>query len=58
MKMYEMRTRQLGVRIQTLESFLVVARHPYARAIVRQELNKCIDEYVARSLHQGINETD
>ena len=56
--MFEMRTRQLRVRIQTLQSFLVIAQHPYSRAIVKQELDKCIDEYVARSLQQGTQETD
>lgn len=58
MKMYEMRTRQLRVRIESLQSFLVIAQHPYSRAIVRQELDKSIDEYVARRLQQGIDETD
>ena len=58
MKMYEMRTRQLRVRIEYLQSFLVVAQHPYSRAIVKQELDKCIDEYVARKIQQGTTETD
>lgn len=53
-----MRTRQLRVRIQALQSFLVIAQHPYSRAIVKQELDKCIDEYVARSLQQRTQETD
>ena len=56
--MFEMRTRQLRVRIQTLQSFLVIAQHPYSRAIVKQELDKCIDEYVARSLQQGTTESN
>lgn len=56
--MFEMRTRQLRVRIQTLQSFLVIAQHPYSRAIVKQELDKCIDEYVARRLQQRAQETD
>lgn len=51
--MYKIRTRQLRVRIQTLSGFLVIAKHPYSRAIIKEELNKCIDEYVARSLQQG-----
>ena len=51
--MFDMRTRQLRVRIQTLESFLVIAQHPYSKAIVKQELNNAVDEYVARSLQQG-----
>ena len=56
--MFEMRTRQLRVRIQTLQSFLVIAQHPYSRAIVKQELDKCIDEYVARKLQQRTTEAD
>ena len=58
LEMFEMRTRQLRVRIQTLQSFLVIAQHPYSRAIVKQELDKCIDEYVARRLQQRAQETD
>ena len=58
MEMFNMRTRQLRVRIQTLQSFLVVAHHPYSRAIVTQELLKCVDEYVARKLQQGTEETN
>ena len=56
--MFEIRTRQLRVRIQTLQSFLVVAQHPYSKAVVKQELNRCVDEYVTRSLQQGVTETD
>ena len=52
-EMFEIRTRQLRVRIQTLQSFLVIAQHPYSRAIVKQELDKSVDEYVARKLQQG-----
>lgn len=58
MKMFEIRTRQLRVRIQALQSTLVIAQHPYSRAIIKQELDKCVDEYVARSLQQGSSETD
>lgn len=56
--MFAIRTRQLRVRIQTLQSFLVIAQHPYSRAIVKQELDKCVDEYVARKLQQRTTETD
>ena len=56
--MFDMRTRQLRVRIQTLQSFLVIAQHPYSRAIVKEELNKCIDEYVARTLQRRAEQTD
>ncbi len=52
-EMFEIRTRQLRVRIQTLQSFLVIAQHTYSRAIVKQELDKSVDEYVARKLQQG-----
>ena len=57
-KMFKIRTRQLRVRIQTLEGFLVIAQHPYSKAIVKQELNKTVDEYVARKLQEGSTETD
>lgn len=56
--MFQMRTRQLRVRIQDLQGFLVIAQHPYSKAIAKQELDKCVDEYVARSLQQGTQETD
>ena len=58
LSMFNVRTRQLRVRIQMLQGFLVIAQHPYSKAIIKQELNKCVDEYVARSLQEGINETD
>ena len=58
MGMFEMRTRQIRVRIQTLQSFLVVAQHPYSKAIVEQELAKSVDEYVARKLQQRTQETN
>ena len=57
MNMFDVRTRQLRVRIQNLQSFLVVAQHPYSRAIIAQELNQSIDEYVTRRLHQRNSET-
>lgn len=49
-KMMEVRTRGLRVRIQNLESALVVVQHPFSRAVIKQELNKCVDEYVARTI--------
>ena len=58
MTMFDIRTRQLRVRIQTLQSCLVVAQHPYSRAIITQELSKCVDEYVARRLQQRDIETN
>ena len=56
--LFDARTRQLRVRIQTLQNFLVVAQHPYSRAIVKQELDKTIDEYVARKIQQRATEAD
>ena len=56
--MFEIRTRQLRVRIQTLQTFLVTAQHPYSRAIVKQELDKCVDEYVARKIQSRATKTD
>ena len=56
-KMFEIRTRQLRVRIQKLESFLVTARHPFTRAVVKQELSQSVDEYVNRlQFIQGNNQ--
>ena len=34
-EMFEIRTRQLRVRIQTLQSFLVIAQHPYSKTRIR-----------------------
>lgn len=42
------RTRQLRVRIQKLQDFLVVAQHTFTKAVVKQELDRCVDEYVIR----------
>ncbi len=53
-----MRTRKLRVRIQTLQSFLVIAQHPYSKAIVEQELSNCVDEYVTRKLQEGTSEAN
>lgn len=57
-QMFDSRTRQLRVRIQRLQSDLVIAQHPFSRAVIKQELNKSIDEYVARTLHSGNQETN
>ena len=56
--MFEARTRQLRVRIQHLQSDLVVAQHPFSKAVIKQELNKTVDEYVARKLQEGNQEAD
>lgn len=56
--MFNMRTRKLRVRIQTLQSFLVIAQHPYSKAIVEQELSNCVDEYVTRKLQERTSEAN
>ena len=43
---------------QHLQSDLVIVQHPFSRAVIKQELNKTIDEYVARSLQTRTQETD
>lgn len=57
MLMYDARTRQLRVRIQHLQNFLVIAKHPFTRAVVKQELNRDIDEYVNRSVQLRADDT-
>lgn len=52
-KMIEMRTRQIRVRIQKLDAALVVAQHPFTKAVIEQELQKCVDEYAYRRLSEG-----
>lgn len=56
--MFDMRTRQLRVRIQKLQNHLVVAHHPFTKAVLKQEINKAVDEYVARTIQQGNQQTD
>ena len=51
-KMFEMRTRQIRVRIQNLEANLVIAQHPFTKAVIKQELNKSVDEYVSRKIQE------
>ena len=52
-QMIDIRTRQIRVRIQSLQSALVVAQHPFTKAVIEQELQKCVDEYVYRRLSEG-----
>ena len=54
-KMFEMRTRQIRVRIQHLQSDLVVAQHPFTKAVIKQEINKSVDEYVSRKIQTDSN---
>ena len=58
MEMFDIRTRQIRVRIQNLQTNLVVAQHPFTKAVLNQELNKAVDEYVARRLQTGNSEAD
>lgn len=51
--MFNARTRQLRVRIEHLQSDLVTAQHPFTKAVIKQELNKAVDEYVARKIQEG-----
>lgn len=57
-QMFDIRTRQLRVRIQKLQSHLVVARHPFTKAVLKQEIDKATDEYVARTIQQGNQESN
>lgn len=52
-KMFDIRTRQLRVRIQHLQNDLVIAQHPFSKAVIKQEINKSVDEYVARKIQEG-----
>lgn len=56
--MFDSRTRQLRVRIQTLSADMVIAKHPFSKAVVLEELNKSTDEYVARKIQEGNFSTD
>lgn len=56
--MFDSRTRQLRVRIQTLSADIVIAKHPFSKAVVLEELNKSTDEYVARKIQEGNFSTD
>ena len=58
MKMFDTRTRQLRVRIQNLQADLVVAQHPFTKAVIKQELNNAIDEYVGRKIQEGNRKTN
>lgn len=46
--LFEHRTRQVRVRIQTLENDLRNVKSPLSQAIIEKELNDMIDDYVER----------
>lgn len=52
-QMFQVRTRQLRVRIQHLQSDLIIAQHPFTKAVIKQELTRTVDEYVARKIQEG-----
>lgn len=49
---FDIRTRKIRVRIQNLQKFLIVAQHPFTKAVVEQELNNLVDEYVTRTIQR------
>lgn len=58
LSMFDIRTRQLRVRIQSLQNDLVIAQHPFTKAVIKQEMDKVVDEYVARKIQEGNTQTD
>ena len=56
--LFNIRTRQLRVRIQHLQNDLVIAQHPFSKAVIKQEINNTVDEYVTRRLQEGNRKTD
>ena len=56
--LYGIRMRQLRVRIQHLQNDLVIAQHPFSKAVIKQEISNTVDEYVARRLQEGNRKTD
>ena len=57
-KMFDIRTRQIRVRIQHLQSDLVIAQHPFSRAVIKQEIDKSVDEYVSRKIQRDVKNSD
>jgi hypothetical protein len=47
-KLFEIRTREVRIRIQQLENSLAVVKHPISKAIILNELNNTTDDYVQR----------
>ena len=46
--LFELRTREVRTRIQRLEVDLLSVRHPVFKAIVLNELNNAVDDYIER----------
>ena len=47
-KLFEVRTRQTRVRIQTLQQDLLNVQSLFAKTIIEDEINMFIDDYVER----------
>jgi len=47
-KLFEVRTRQTRVRIQTLQQDLLNVQSLFAKTIIEDEINMLIDDYVER----------
>ena len=57
-RLFESRTRQVRVRIQTLENDLVAAKHPITKVLISTELHAKVDNYVERkSVFTGTQST-
>lgn len=56
--LYSIRMRQLRVRIQHLQNDLVIAQHPFSKAVIKQEISNTVDEYVTRRLQEGNRKTN
>lgn len=48
LNLFEIRTRQIRVRIQTLEKDLYNVKNIYSKAVILNELNNAVDDYIER----------
>ena len=49
-RLLEIRTREVRTRIQNLEKDLISAQHSISKAIILNELNNVVDDYIERKL--------
>lgn len=57
--LFEIRTREVRSRIQTLEQDLIISQHIITRGIIIDELNATTDDYVERkSLFTRVESAD
>lgn len=47
-RLLEIRTREVRTRIQNLEQDFAVAQHKISKAIILNELNNVVDDYIGR----------